>query len=474
MSDLTPTAERPWYELSVTHRAGMRVPARVFADEVLWRQISGDRSLDQLCNVATLPGVQDFVCAMPDMHEGYGFPVGGVAAFRMDGGVISPGGVGYDINCGVRLLRSTLGVESIRDRLEPLVHQLSRAIPAGTGRGGSVEWSGAELDAVLRRGMGHLLDRGLASVADLEHTESSGRLDAADPASVSDRAKHRGADQLGTIGAGNHFLELQVVDEVFDERAATAFGLARGRLAVMIHTGSRGLGHQVCTDYVRQMDEVMNRYGIAVPDRQLACAPCRSPEGERYYHAMCAAANFAFSNRQVITARVREAFHAFFGDAGRLDLVYDVGHNMARREPIGSVELCVHRKGATRAFGPSHPATPAAYRAVGQPVLIPGSMGTASYVLVGTDQAEARSFGSACHGAGRAMSRSAAKRLVAGAALRRELAERGIVVSCASNAELAEEAPVAYKDVERVVDVVDRAGLATKVARLRPLGVVKG
>lgn len=337
--DRAPTAAEPWYELPVAHRHGMRVPARVFADDVLWRQIVHDRSLEQLCNVATLPGAQDFVCAMPDVHEGYGFPVGGVAAFRLDDGVISPGGVGYDINCGVRLLRSSLEAAPLRDRLEPLVHELSRALPAGTGRGTHEPLREAQLDAVLRFGMHHLHDLGLASDADLAHTESRGRLDAADPACVSDRAKHRGRDQLGSIGAGNHFVEVQVVDEVFDAVAARALGLAPGRMTVLIHTGSRGLGHQVCTDHVRLMDEAMVAWGIDVPDRQLACAPCRSPEGERYERAMCAAANFAWANRQMITVRVRETFRGFFGADGALDLVYDVGHNLARRERIGGVEL---------------------------------------------------------------------------------------------------------------------------------------
>ncbi|HEX9611747.1 MAG TPA: RtcB family protein [Gemmatimonadales bacterium] len=451
-------------------------PARVFADDELWAQISRDRSLDQLVNVATLRGVVGRVYGMPDMHEGYGFPVGGVAAMRAADGVISPGGVGYDINCGVRLLVSQLSGDDVRDRIPALVHELSRSIPSGTGRGGRLVLSDADLDRVLGEGCRYLVERGLATMEDLEATEAGGSLGRADPTCVSLRAKQRGRGQLGTIGSGNHFVEVQVVDEVFDAAAATAFGLTPGRLAVLVHTGSRGLGHQVCTDYVRFMDTVMPRYGIVLPDRELACAPFSSPEGQQYFGAMCAAANFAWANRQVIAHRIREAFQQFFGagGGGGLRLIYDVAHNMAKLEEHQGELLVVHRKGATRAFGPAHPETPARYRAVGQPVFIPGSMGTGSYVLAARDAALDLSFGSTCHGAGRAMSRHAARRTWPGHQVRRELEARGIAVSCPSNAELAEEAPLAYKDVERVVEVVHQVGLAGKVARLRPLGVVKG
>jgi tRNA-splicing ligase RtcB len=462
------------WEIPASARGDMRVPARVYADAVLWEQIEGDRSLDQLVNVATLPGVTGWVYGMPDMHEGYGFPVGGVAALRASDGVISPGGVGYDINCGVRLLRSRLDLATLRPKLEAVVHDLSRSIPSGAYRNPALKLGDEDLDRVLTEGPGVLAERGMTLPEDLAHTEAEGRLRAADATKVSARAKHRGRDQLGTIGSGNHFVEVQVVDRVFDSAAARAFGLHEGQITVLIHTGSRGLGHQVCTDYVRLMDQVMPRYGIALPDRQLACAPLQSPEGQAYFAAMCAAANFAFANRQAITHTVREVFRRAFGTTGDLALVYDVAHNMAKLERHGGEELCVHRKGATRAFGPSHPETPAAYRAVGQPVLIPGSMGTASYVLAGTDAALTRSFGSSCHGAGRAMSRGAAKRTRSGQEVRRELEAQGIVIRCPSAGELAEEAPYAYKDVERVVDVVDRAGLARKVVRLRPLGVIKG
>ncbi len=465
----------PWlYEIPTSARPDMRVPARVYADAGLWQQISRDRSLEQLLNVATLPGIAGFAYAMPDAHEGYGFPVGGVAAFRTSDGVISPGGVGYDINCGVRLLATDLVARDVRPKLEALVHDLSRTIPSGAGRGGPLSFTIAELDRLLERGSRFLAERGLATDEDVAFTEAHGSLAAADPAAVSPRAKQRGHDQVGTIGSGNHFIEVQVVDEVFDATAAAAYGLRAGQLVVLVHTGSRGFGHQVCTDYVREMDRVMPQYGIQLPDRQLACVPFGSEEGRRYFGAMCAAANFAWANRQGITHHVRQVFARAFGAQGALRVVYDVAHNIAKVEPYGDEDLCVHRKGATRAFGPGNPETPAPYRAAGQPVFIPGSMGTASYVLAGNDAALELSFGSTCHGAGRAMSRTAAKRVKSGHDVRRELEAQGIVVRCPGAAELAEEQPAAYKDVERVVDVVHHAGLARKVARLKPLGVVKG
>ncbi len=463
-----------FYEIPVTAQPGMRVPARVYADDELWEQIGHDRSLAQLKNVATLPGVTGAVYGMPDMHEGYGFPVGGVAAMRLSDGVVSPGGVGYDINCGVRLLVSDLTAGAMRAKLADLVHELARSVPSGAGRGGRLVLTEAELDRVLAEGCRYLVERDYAQGEDIEVIEAHGSLAGADPQAVSARAKRRGHDQLGTLGSGNHFLEVQVVDEVCEAAAAHALGLTVGQVTVLIHTGSRGLGHQVCTDYVRLMDEVMLGYGITLPDRELACAPIASPEGQRYLGAMCAAANFAWSNRQVITHRVRGVFQRCFGAEGALRIAYDVAHNMAKVEQHGGERLCVHRKGATRAFGPSHPETPERYRSVGQPVFIPGSMGTASYVLVGTDEALELSFGSACHGAGRRMSRHAAKRTKPGHEVRRELEAQGIVVACPSSGDLAEEAPFAYKDVERVVNVVHRAGLARKVVRLRPLGVVKG
>lgn len=460
-------------EISKDARRDMRVPARVYADETLWSQISRDRTLEQLMNVATLPGIVEAAYAMPDAHEGYGFPVGGVAAFRTTDGIISPGGVGYDINCGVRLLVCNRTAKHARGRLEPLVHELSRAIPSGAGRGGTFEMNDAELDRVFVEGCGYLRERGWATDHDLAHTESGGCLPGAEPARVSRRARERGRSQLGTMGAGNHFVEVERVERIFDEQAAEALGLAEDQLALLVHTGSRGLGHQVCTDYVSRMDETMSEHGIALPDRQLACAPFGSNEGRAYFGAMCAAANFAWCNRQMITHLARGAFAQVLGRDVELRLVYDVAHNVAKVEEYGGVHLCVHRKGATRAFGPSRPETPAAYKGVGQPVFIPGSMGTGSCVLVGQDDARHLSFGSACHGAGRRMSRGEARRTSDGREVKRELEQLGIVVRCPSLKELAEEAPYAYKDVDRVVDVVHRAGLARKVARLAAMGVVK-
>jgi tRNA-splicing ligase RtcB len=449
-----------------------RAPARIVADEVLADRIGRDRSVEQLLDVTTLPGVVGHVVGMPDMHEGYGFPVGGVAATLLPDGVISPGGIGFDINCGVRLLASRLTRDDLPD-VEPVLHELMRSIPSGYGRHGRLDLTEPALDRVLEGGAPEIVHRlGMGLPEDLERIEGHGCLEGARASAVSERAKRRGHDQLGTLGGGNHFLEIQRVQAIFDADAARALGLALDRITVLVHTGSRGLGHQVCTDYVRRMDAALARHGITLPDRQLACAPLSSPEGRDYLAAMCAAANFAFANREVLTHRVREAFARMTRDA-RLELVYDVAHNVAKIEEHLGMRVCVHRKGATRAFGPGHPELPAAYRAIGQPVLIPGSMGTSSFVLVGRGASE-RSFSSACHGAGRAMSRTASKQMVRGSELRKELEARGIAVRCPSNAELAEEAPSAYKDVERVVDVVERAGLAKKVARLVPLGVLKG
>jgi tRNA-splicing ligase RtcB len=462
------------YEVPTTYRSDMRVPARFFADPEQLAAIGRDRSVEQLVNVTTLPGIVGAALGMPDMHEGYGFPVGGVAATRLPDGAISPGGIGFDINCGVRLLVSPIERATLAPHLTAVVHELSRSVPTGAGRGGPLSLSDAELDRLLDEGVPWLLEaRGLGRPEDLEVIESGGVLPGADATHVSSRAKQRGRDQLGSLGSGNHFLEVQFVEEIFDEAAAERFGLARDRITVLIHTGSRGLGHQVCTDHVRLLDEAAPHLGIVLPDRQLACAPLSSPEGSRYFAAMCAAANFGFANRQVIAEKVRQVFARVLR-TGALELVYDVGHNTAKIERFEGREVCVHRKGATRALGPSSAEIPARYRGLGQPVFIPGSMGTASFVLVGTDASAGISFSSTCHGAGRTMSRGAARRQVTGHELRKELERRGIVVRCPSNAELAEEAPLAYKDVERVVDVVHQAGIARKVARLRPLGVVKG
>ncbi len=469
----------PWtVEIPASAREDMLVPARIYVDEVLWERAIGDRTVEQLVNVATMPGITGWALAMPDAHEGYGLPVGGVAAFRAEDGVISPGGVGYDINCGVRLLASEVQVEevqSLRDGLDGIMTDLARAIPSGMGKGGQTRQIRTDMDRILAEGSAYLEEIGMAMPEDLDRTEANGSFERADPSKVSDKARERGRGQLGTIGSGNHFVEVQRVERILDQEAATAMGLREDQLVILIHTGSRGVGHQICTDYVRSMDAVMKRHGIQLPDRELACAPFQSKEGQAYFGAMCAAANFAFANRQAITYSARQVFNRALREKGALHLVYDVAHNMAKLEDHGEGrQVVVHRKGATRAFGPENPETPEVYRQVGQPVLIPGSMGTASYVLVGTDEAIDRSFGSTCHGAGRAMSRTAAKKIKSGQAVRKELEGRGITVRCASTGELAEEAPYAYKDVDRVVDVVHHAGLARKVARLVPLGVIKG
>ncbi|HXG23452.1 MAG TPA: RtcB family protein [Chthonomonadales bacterium] len=465
------------YEVPMSYRSDMRTPARIYADEELLEAMLPGETLTQLVNVATLPGTVGCVYGMPDMHEGYGFPVGGVAATLLPDGVVSPGGVGFDINCGVRLLTTPLLRKDLGEKLTDLVHEISRSVPAGTGREGSLRLSDDEMDAVLAQGSAYLVKKkGLGLEADVLHTESQGCLPGANPSKVSQRARDRGRDQLGTLGSGNHFLEVQEVDEVFYEEAAKAMGLSKGQVVVLIHSGSRGFGHQVCTDYVRDMTLKLKEYGIELPDKQLACAPASSPEGRDYLAAMACAANFAWSNRQVIGHRVREVVTRIFRDVKpeEVRVVYDVAHNIAKEEVYDGQRVCVHRKGATRAFGPSHEEMPPDYRGVGQPVFIPGSMGTASYVLAGMDTSDKRSWGSTCHGAGRSLSRTAAKKKVTGAELRRELEARGIVVRCPTNQGLAEEAPFAYKDVERVAEVVEQVGLARRVARLRPLGVVKG
>jgi tRNA-splicing ligase RtcB len=467
-SDLRRVEETLW-EIPAT--AGMRVPARIFADEALLQTIIGETSLEQLRNVATLPGVVDAVLAMPDIHQGYGFPVGGVAAMELPDGVVSPGGVGYDINCGVRLLALPLVEDELGDRREALVHEISRAVPAGAGKESRLFAAGVDLDRVLRDG-----SRTIGSDEDVARTESDGCLPGADPRAVSHRAKERGRGQIGTLGSGNHFVEVQRVDRILDAEAGVAFGLRAGQVTVLIHSGSRGLGHQVCTDHVREMGGAMLRYGIALPDRQLACAPASSPEGRAYLAAMAAAANFAWTNRQGIADAVRGAVARTIGKAAAdgTRQVYDVAHNVAKVEVYGGRSLLVHRKGATRAFPAGSGEIPAEFQEIGQPVFIPGSMGTASYVLAGEPGSMVKSFGTTCHGAGRLLSRTAARKRIGGSELRRSLEQQGIVVRCPSPKGLAEEAPFAYKDVELVVDIVERAGLARRVARLVPIGVVKG
>jgi tRNA-splicing ligase RtcB (3'-phosphate/5'-hydroxy nucleic acid ligase) len=462
---------------------GMRVPGIVFATEEMATKAVEDRAVEQVANVATLPGIVDASYAMPDIHWGYGFPIGGVAATDPErGGVVSPGGVGFDIACGVRLIRSELDWEGeATASIANLVHTLGQRIPRGVGTKGRFRLSRTEVGQVLRDGVGYPLSRGIGWEEDAELCEDGGVLREAQPEQVSDRAVERGAPQLGSLGAGNHFLEVQVVEEVHDQAAARAMGLFPGQVCAMLHSGSRGVGHQTCTDFLRVVDRLMPSLGIEVPDRQLACVPVEHEAAGRYLGAMAAAANFARANRHVLTDAVRESFAKVFGRDARelgLSLVYDVAHNLAKMEDHevdgGRRTLCVHRKGATRAFGPGNRELPERYRQVGQPVIIPGSMGTSSYVLVGTEEAGRRSFASTCHGAGRAMSRTKAKKVMSGSELKKSLEERGITVAASQWRLLAEEAPYAYKDVSQVVDACEGAGLSRKVARLRPVGVVKG
>ena len=466
----------------IPRQGGMRVDGIVYASGEMMAGLRDDASLTQVANVAHLPGIRGASLAMPDIHWGYGFPIGGVAATDAEEGVISPGGVGYDINCGVRLLSSELTLGEVRPRIRELVATLFANVPTGMGAGRKdLKLTAEDLDGVLGEGARWAVERGLGTAEDLETLEEGGAIEGADPSLVSGTARERGRGQLGSLGSGNHFAEIQAVEEIYDEEAARAFGLRRGQVTVMIHSGSRGLGHQVCTDHLREMVGAAARFGIALPDRQLACAPLASPEGQRYWRAMAAAANFAFANRQVMAHWARQSFAATFGvPAGELGMatVYDVCHNIAKLEtfPVGGREerVCVHRKGATRAYPAGHPAVPARYRAVGQPVMIPGDMGRYSYVLAGSPRAYAETWGSTCHGAGRRLSRKQAKNRARGRRLVEELAEQGVTVRAAGMATVAEEMPEAYKDVADVVAVVERAGLSRRVARLRPIGVVKG
>jgi len=480
LQDLKQISDYEW-EIPRTYRQDMRVPVRIFATRRLLEKVMDDNSLEQAVNAATLPGLVGEVLVMPDMHQGYGFPIGGVAATRYPDGVISPGAIGYDINCGVRLLASQISYQDAVDHLSDLASALNHYCPSGVGGKGALRMSEAELDQVCREGSRWALKHSYASEADLRRTEESGRLEGADPDKVSKRAKERGRPQLGTLGAGNHFIEVDVVDHIFDPQAAQVMGLAEGNLVLQIHCGSRGFGHQICTDYVEEFQDAVRRYNIHLPDRELVCAPLSSKEGQSYLAAMRCAANYAFANRQVLAFYARKAFEEVF--AGKLhnwqlSQVYDIAHNMGKIETHviagQEVKVCVHRKGATRAFGPGAPGLPPEYQVIGQPVLVPGSMGTASWVLVGTEASMQRTFGSTCHGAGRVMSRHKAKREVRGETLRKELESDGIHIRAGSMAGLAEEAPVAYKDVDAVVETVAGAQIARKVARLRPVVVVKG
>lgn len=470
------------WELPQDYMPGMRVPGLIFADDTLMGTMASDQAIEQVANVATLPGIVGHSIAMPDIHWGYGFPIGGVAATRLTDGVISPGGVGFDINCGVRMISTPLYHEDVKHKLKELLDQIYRDVPAGAGKGSEKKLSGDDQTGVLQDGAAHAVRLGYGTEADLDTIESHGALPGADDSKVSDHARQRGMGQLGTLGSGNHFLEVQVVSAIYDDEAAKAFGLNDlNQIVVFIHCGSRGLGHQVCQDYLGTMVRAMTRYGIEVPDKQLACAPVQSDEGRDYMGAMNAAANFAFANRQAITAAVRKAFARVLGIKDTdttMPIVYDVCHNIAKFEKYTvdgqEMELCVHRKGATRAFPAGHPDIPAKYQSVGQPVLVPGDMGRYSFVCVGQGQAMAETWGSTCHGAGRVMSRHGAKRHLEGVDIAARLNAKGIQIRAQNKSALAEEASEAYKDVKTVVQVLQDAGIARIVAQLRPVGVIKG
>lgn len=459
----------------------MRVDGRIFTSKAMLSQIVSDQSLQQVVNMAALPGILPCAMAMPDVHQGYGFPIGGVAAFDWNDGIISPGGVGYDINCGVRLASTGLSFEDISPLLEKLADALFNAIPSGVGSTGFVKLTQKEEKKVLRQGSKWAVSNGMGVSLDVEHTEETGCLPQADPDALSPRAIERGRKQLGTLGSGNHFLEIGVVQEIYDPDAASAFGLAKGQVTVLLHSGSRGLGHQVCDDFLKKMTKHAAKMDIELPDRQLACAWINSSSGQQYYSAMACAANYAWANRQILMHQAKDAILKTLGigPAGLgMSLVYDVCHNIAKKEThVVNGEkrtLCIHRKGATRAFAPGHPDVCQAYRAVGQPVLVPGDMGTCSYVLAGTQQAMEKTFGSTCHGAGRVMSRTRAKKAAKGRVIYKELADKGIIVRWTGRSTMAEEAPEAYKDVSQVVDVVHGAGISKKVAKLIPVVVIKG
>jgi tRNA-splicing ligase RtcB len=470
------------WEIPTSYKPGMRVPGLIFASERMLQQIAEEQALEQVANAATLPGIVKYALAMPDIHWGYGFPVGGVAAFDVDEGIISPGAIGFDLNCGIRVIRTDLEEHEVRERLERLVDVLFSDVPTGIGSTGRVKLDRVQLDGALKNGARWAVEQGYGWREDLEVIEADGGLAQADPDRVSQQAKDRGRGQIGTLGSGNHFVEVQVVDEVFDPAAAETMGFEVGRVVVFIHSGSRGLGHQVCTDYLRVAERANNqKYHINLVDRQLACVPFNSPEGQDYFGAMCAAANFAWANRQLMTHWAREAFARVFGKPAELmgmRLVYDVAHNIAKLEEYEvnghRKQLVVHRKGATRAFPPGHPEIPARYRTIGQPVLIPGDMGRYSFVAVGTPLAMQISFGSTCHGAGRVLGRKAAVRALAGKDVAGDLRARGIIVRAQDRSLLPEEAPEAYKDVADVVGVCHSAGISKRVVRTRPIGVVKG
>lgn len=463
------------WEIPKKFRADMRVPARFYVSQKILESVE-EEALIQLVNSTTLPGIVKYALAMPDIHSGYGPPIGGVGAMRLSDGVISPGFVGYDENCGVRLLLSDYSVKDIQPHLEKIAVEIQKQVPSGLGRGRQTKLSLEQINRILEGGAKYLVEKGYGQKEDAINCESEGRIEQAEAAAVSERAKNRGRDQVGTLGSGNHFLEIQRVDKIFNEEIAKVFGLFKDQAVVFIHTGSRGLGHQNCTDYLRVMMQAMPKYKIKLPDKELACVPFNSSEGQRFFKAMSGAANYAWANRQMITYYIRKAWQTILGK-GQLKLLYDVAHNIAKIEKHQvngqEIELCLHRKGATRAFPPGHPEIPNKYQQVGQPVLIPGSMGTASYVLVGQKQGQ-ESFFSTTHGAGRTMSRHAAMRKISGQEVVRSLEAKGILVKCHSFRGIAEEAPLAYKDVDEVVEVVHQTGLSKKVVRLVPLAVIKG
>ncbi len=469
------------WRIPASYTKGMRVPGLIYSDAEMIKQVRMDQAPQQVSNVAHLPGLLGYSMAMPDIHWGYGFPIGGVAGVDVEEGVISPGGVGYDINCGVRLIRTNLTLPDIQDRLRLLVERLFQNIPSGVGSTSKLRLSSKEERTVLREGPAWAVKQGFGWREDIEYTEQKGCIENADPSALSDRAIQRGHNQLGTLGAGNHFIEIQQVEKIYDQEVADTFGLRMGQITVMIHTGSRGLGYQVCDDNLDRMVRAMTRYRIVVPDKQLACAPVHSPEGKQYFSGMAGAANYAWTNRQMILHWVRESFEQILGQSAEklgMHMIYDVAHNIAKFEEHmvddKKRKVVVHRKGATRAFAAGHPDLPEKYKSVGQPVLIPGDMGTASYVLVGTQKAMEESFGSTCHGAGRVMSRNAAIRATRGRSIQRELENQGIIVRSRGHKTLSEEMPDAYKDINKVVEIVHRAGLSRKVARMKPLGVIKG
>ena len=464
------------WKIPKSFRADMRVPARIYVSEKMLEDLE-ESALKQIVNVATLPGIVKYSLAMPDTHSGYGFVIGGVAATKFPDGVISPGGIGYDQNCGVRLLKSEYTEKEIKPYLNKLATEIQKEVPSGLGKGRKIKLSIEQINKILEGGVPELVEQGYGEKEDVENCEEEGKMEQADTSYVSEKAKNRGRDQVGTLGSGNHFIEVQKVDEIFDEEVAKVFGLFKNQVVVMIHTGSRGLGHQNCTDYLKVAMEALPKYGIQLPDRELACVPFNSPEGQKFFKAMSAACNYAWSNRHMITHYIRRAWKNVLGEKVNLKLLYDVAHNIAKIEEHEvdgeKMKLIVHRKGATRAFPPGHPEIPEKYKDVGQPVLLPGTMGTASYVLVGTEKSK-EAWHTVAHGAGRAMSRHAAMRKVRGEEVVRRLNEKGIIIKCRSMRGIAEEAPIAYKNVDDVVEVVHQSGLSKKVAKLTPLAVIKG